>query len=142
MSYDVMSLLKTAFQQTYGPQKWLTRSPTPAFSFKIPDISILLHPTFTSSFIRWSILTILLPLIASLFLAFPGPRSRRSSARRTIAPPNALSFALARLAIAILAGYIFSHPSKTHWSFDSVEGYPAISVLGSALSGAFAALEN
>jgi hypothetical protein len=48
--YEVYADL--ALQQTYGPQKWLTRSPTPAFSFNIPDLSILIHPTFTSSFKR------------------------------------------------------------------------------------------
>ncbi|KDE04156.1 hypothetical protein MVLG_05382 [Microbotryum lychnidis-dioicae p1A1 Lamole] len=136
--------------KAFGPHEWLTRSATPAFVVRYPDVLVLAHPTFTHAFLKWSFLTILLPLIASVVLAFPqnskhtsGRPGRRSANQDDVSAPNPLSFALARTSIVFLNGYIFSRAvSKIHWSFEAVEGYPAISLLTSALSAVFAAYEQ
>ncbi|SCV73164.1 BQ2448_7089 [Microbotryum intermedium] len=134
----------------FGPHEWLTRSTTPAFVVRYPDVSVLTHPTFTHAFLKWSFFTILLPLIASVVLAFPqnskhtsGRSGRRTANQDDLSAPNALSFALVRTSIVLLNGYIFARAvSNVHWSFEAVEGYPAVSLLASALSAVFAAYEQ
>ena len=138
--------LQLTYEQTLGPHHWLLRSPTPSFSLPYPDLSILYHPTFLSSLFSWTLFTVLIPLIVALFLATPSDddseRSSRKSRRKKVAPPQALQFALARIGCAVLWGYIFRRESRVKWDFYAVDGFPAIQVLGSVMSAAFAAVEN
>ncbi|KAK4048426.1 lumenal Hsp70 protein [Microbotryomycetes sp. JL201] len=129
---------------TYGPHKWLTRSPTPAFHVLQPDLSVLVHPTFRGALFKWTTLTVLIPLVLSVVLAFPHAqasssirRSRPSAARSRHLKPypaNPMSFAIARLAISILTGYVFAGPGSTSlkWGFEAVAGYRGLQVVGSA----------
>ncbi|KAM0786119.1 hypothetical protein ACM66B_006929 [Microbotryomycetes sp. NB124-2] len=146
-----LAYMAVPWQSTsYGPHKWLIRSPTPAFNVLQPDLSVLLHPTFRRAFFKWASLTVLLPLILSVVFAFPHAqgsssirRSRHSSSASSSSsrsrhpkpyPANPMSFAVARLALSILTGYVFSTPAKTSltWDFSSVAGYPGLQVVGAA----------
>lgn len=121
--------------QPLGPHAWYLRSPTPSFSLSLPTLSVLIHPTFTSPLISWTLLSVLLPLSLSLLVAFPtaSPRRRQSS---EIAPPNPVVFNIFRLASAVLVHYIFEKSGKgVGWSFEQVEGYPAVQILGAAVAG-------
>lgn len=111
-----------------GPFRWfLINHETPAKFYRLPNLAALVVPPFTSSILPYTILTILLPLFASLLLALPKEAPRK----RTIAPPNAVSFSIARLAIVILSGYIFAGLSARADVFEHVVGYPEVAILGS-----------
>lgn len=148
----------------------MTRSPTPAFSVALPEVSVLWHQTFTLALLRWSVLNVVLPLVLSLLVAWPERQQRgrhyknNSAASRVAAaaPPSVLTFSVARLAIVVLSSYVFGSSSARRatsitgggglaalangggrrWNFEAVEGYPAVSVVGAAVALVFAAFEG
>lgn len=153
-------------KQTFGPHTWLTRGPTRAFSFTVPEMSVLWHPTFTSALFRWSLLNLICPLVVALLVAWPDRQQQRQqhvrrgtsrAEQQLVASPNVVTFSIARLAIVVLSGYVFGSASATsrsgggftgvangggrRWSFEAVEGYPAVSVVGAAVTLAFATFD-
>ncbi|KAL8277096.1 hypothetical protein RQP46_010524 [Phenoliferia psychrophenolica] len=125
---------------TFGPHEWLSRGPTPAITLPLPDLTVLSHPTFVTPLLSWTTLSFLLPLALSLLVAFPS-----SSKRGGIAPPNPVTFNVFRLSCAILVHYIFAAGKTTaalKWSFEHVEGYPAVQLLGAATAGVLAAYQE
>ncbi|GAA6019862.1 hypothetical protein JCM8202_001726 [Rhodotorula sphaerocarpa] len=121
----------------FGPHDWLHRqTPTASFSLLLPALSVLLHATFFRAVLAWALTTYLVPLAAATLVSFPThhhseagspstPRTRRrsspskrssasvsrASAAGHLSPPNAVIFALVRLAIALLRGHILTPTS-------------------------------
>ncbi|KAI5474326.1 hypothetical protein MNV49_003541 [Pseudohyphozyma bogoriensis] len=127
----------------YGPHKWLTRSPTPAFNLPLPDITVLLHSTFTGPLLSWVALFLVLPLVLSILVAAPQSTGRGRSTRQKISPPSAVAFNLFRLATAVLVHVIFARdPDPVKWSFEHVKGYPAIQILGASVALFLSAYED
>ncbi|GAA6007453.1 hypothetical protein JCM11491_004168 [Sporobolomyces phaffii] len=115
-------------EYSFGPYPSLVLPDLPPISFHVPAFHFLLHPFFTLALVRYSLQTLLLPLVLSLIFAFPRPtssahdsepesegtdrRARRRRARRALSTPSPLIFALARLSIALLKGYILASPAS------------------------------
>ncbi|GAA6014570.1 hypothetical protein JCM10207_001648 [Rhodosporidiobolus poonsookiae] len=99
--------------KTFGPHPYLLL-PLPAahYTFSLPVLSVLFHPTFLSALSLWILTTLFLPLLLATLFSFPSSSSS-SSALSTGAPspPNALIFSLARLALALLRGYVLPSPA-------------------------------
>lgn len=76
-------------------------------------------------------LTLLLPLVVSLLISFPPPLPTRSgsvssvttraiaSARKTISPPNAFTFAVVRLALIVLVQSVFASPEGYAYGWET-----------------------
>jgi len=100
--------------QSFGPYPSLFLPDLPASSFHFPAFHLLLHPFFTFALIRYSFQTLLIPFVVSLIFAFPS--SSQSQAQpgrrgRKLSTPSPLIFALTRLSIALLKGYILPTPA-------------------------------
>ncbi|GAA5989742.1 hypothetical protein JCM5350_000124 [Sporobolomyces pararoseus] len=111
-------------EYSFGPYPSLFLPDLPAASFHFPAFHLLFHPFFTFALIRYSFQTLLVPFILSLIFAFPASSSSSSSStqpqsrggrrnRRTLSTPSPLIFALTRLSIALLKGYILPSPSSS-----------------------------
>ncbi|GAA5839156.1 hypothetical protein JCM9279_002611 [Rhodotorula babjevae] len=102
----------------YGPHEWLHRSSTPSFTLHLPVLSVLFHKTFFAALLLWVIGTYLLPLALATIFSFPTHADRRirrhgrasGHSLAHLAPPNPLIFSLARLALALLRGYVLAPP--------------------------------
>lgn len=119
--------------QSLGPYKWLLIShETPARFFTVPTLSPLLTRAFIGAFTSYLTTTFLVPLVFGLVLAFPqGPVKRHR-----LAPPNAITFSMARLASVLLTGYIFQREGV----LEERDGFPEVAVLGAAASVALTLL--
>lgn len=153
--------------KTFGPHPWLLlNSPTPAFDLVLPNFGAVANLSFLQSIFSYSLLTILLPAIASSLIAFPStsttapPKSTPQKLRlqfdetsplsRRIASPNVVVFAIFRLAILILCNFILRNPSDFddgifpgdgEWSFsEDMYGFEEVQVLGAGLNLALVVL--
>lgn len=99
------------------------------------------HSTFTSPLLSWVLLSVALPLALSLLVAFPALERRRGVV--AVAPPNAVTFNVFRLALGVLVHYIFAgKTTAVRWSFEHVEGYPAVQILGAGVAGLLSAYQD
>ncbi|GAA6037706.1 hypothetical protein JCM8097_002298 [Rhodosporidiobolus ruineniae] len=110
--------------KTFGPHPWALFPFHPAhYTFRVPVLSVLIHPTFLSAMSLWVFSTLALPLTLATLLSFPSRSSsasasrspsRRhhpSSTRPPIHPPNPVIFSLSRLALALLRGFVLPSSS-------------------------------
>ncbi|GJN93784.1 hypothetical protein Rhopal_006842-T1 [Rhodotorula paludigena] len=117
----------------FGPHDWLHRATTPPFTLHLPVLSVLFHRTFYAALGLWVATTYLIPLAIALLAPFPSQADKRlrrlpgesrargshshardsslASAWTSLSPPNPLIFALARLALALLRGYVLAGPA-------------------------------
>jgi len=122
-----------------GPFDWfLFKHTTPAKFYRLPNLGALFVPPFMSSILPYTFLTVVLPLVASVLLALP----KEAPQKRTLAPPNPVSFSIARLAVVILSGFVFAGLSDKADVFEHVVGYPEVAVLGSAAAVLLTALAH
>ncbi|GAA5930841.1 uncharacterized protein JCM15063_002474 [Sporobolomyces koalae] len=99
-------------EYSIAPYPSLILPHVPPMSLHFPAVHLLLHPFFTFGLIRYSFQTLVIPFVLATIFAFPSSSasdSRRHS-RRRLAAPSPLVFALSRLALALLKGFILQRP--------------------------------
>ena len=152
--------------QTFGPHPWLLlSSPTPAFDVVLPNYSGITNLAFLESIFSYSLLTVLLPAVASILIAFPSASETTTSnstpqkqfgqalpLSQHIASPHVIVFAIFRLAILILCNFILRNPTDLddglgmfpgdgEWSFsEDMYGFEEMQVLGAVLNLALVVL--
>ncbi|GAA5827912.1 hypothetical protein JCM11251_007727 [Rhodosporidiobolus azoricus] len=120
------------YDYTFGPHPYLLL-PLPAleYTFHLPALSVLIHPTFLSALSLWSLTTLALPLLIATLVPF----SRKNPAGRAgrISPPNAFIFSLTRLALALLRGYVLPSTPSPSLAHPTHTGLAVVSTLRHAL---------
>ncbi|GAA6060887.1 hypothetical protein JCM10212_000170 [Sporobolomyces blumeae] len=99
---------------SFGPLPSLFLPDVPQTLLSIPGVHLVVHPLFVFALVKWCILTLTVPFLLSLFLAFPRDADREHShghrhrhhRRHRLSSPSPLIFSLSRLSLALLRGYV------------------------------------